>query len=810
MKKLLSINSLCLCAILLLLSTTAQAVRQAKLWYTHPAQEWFEGLPLGNGHLMAVVLGDVYHETIQMNEETLWSGQFVNLRNPEAAQYLNQVRQLMFQNKYKEAETLAQKKLLGTPLETGLNCYQTLGNLDLAFVYPDPTLPVTAYHRELDLDKAMITITYKIGETNYKREVFISAPDQALVMRISSNQADGINCYLRLNRQDATLEIVNPNHIVMKGKATCQDPNWGGVHYEAQLNIESPTANFSKQDRFIHVSNTKEMVIRFVAATDYRKEDPHQVCTQRIEKAESKDFKKLLTNHLAEYQTYYRRVQMDLTDPASKKMKNSYYHGWVNPTLIPTNERLEAVGQGIADPELTELYFDYGRYLLISASRPGSLAINLWGKWVNSYLPSYEADYHTNINIPMNYWPAEVCNLSECHQPFFDLIDSMRPHGRITAQKTYHCGGFVAHHATDPWYYTAAIGNPPYGLWPMTPAWASHQMWDAYLFTGNQDYLTTKLYPIMKESAEFFIDYLVKDPRSGYLVAGPSTSPENRFLTPEGESVSLSMGTTMDMQLVRDLFQNCITASQELGTDVAFRQQLQQLIPQLLPMQIGTDGRLLEWAHPFKEKDLGHKHISHLWGLCEGNLITPSQTPKLATAAKESLDMRVAHGTAKTKVFRAMTSWIAQSYARLGDGNKAYKQIKYIIGQSSLPNLMAVSYQGINRRMFETDANLGCTLAIAEMFVQSQEGFIHLLPALPTALRYGKIKGLCARGGFEVALNWKKGVLTTVTVNSLLGKKCDLRYQDKIIHFDTQKGKSYTFDATLQPIKAITTNTRST
>jgi len=526
------------------------------------------------------------------------------------------------------------------------------------------------------------------------------------------------------------------------------------------------------------------VTIRLVAASDYRGEDAHAGCERRLAAIERKSFGEMRRAHVAEHGRLFRRVALSLPETEVAK--------------LPTDKRLAALAEGAEDPQLIALYFQFGRYLLVSSSRPGSMAVNLWGKWVKDLDPAYNADYHTNINIQMNYWPAEVCNLAECHEPFFDLLDNLRPRGRITARETYGCGGFVAHHATDAWHYTSAIGNPPYAMWPMAPAWSCHHLWEHYRFGGDREYLAERSYPIMKEAAEFFVDYLVEHPKTGYMVSGPSTSPENRFRTAEGEVVSLSMAPTMDTQLIYDLLSNCIEAGEILGRDELFREQLKGLRDRLMPMQIGDDGRLLEWSEPFEEQNPGHRHISHLWGLSPGDQITAEDTPALFEAARTSLDVRVAHGAAASPEYRGITAWVINCYTRLGDGDRAYGHLHDILTESSWPNLFAVGVRGREREMFETDVNLGACAAIAEMLLQSHAGSIHLLPALPRDLPEGSVKGLRARGGFEVDLAWANRKLGLVTVRSLNGGPCRLKCGEQVMEFETVAGEEYRLDGALR------------
>ena len=769
--------------VLLGLSSTFCVCQDLLLWYKQPAMEWTEGLPVGNGRLMGMVKGDIHHEVIQVNEETIWTGQPTQRDKPGASKHLTQIRQLMFEGKYVEAERLVVEKMLGLRLAFGMHTYQTLGDLKLDFEYQSLE-PAVEYHRELDLDKAIVKVSYKVGEVTFTREIFSSAVDQAIVIRLSCDKPGQLSFSAGLSRPRSVVDSVAPNGIAMRGVAL---PNvragWAGVSFESQLKVETKNGMVRATSKGLRVKNADQVTLRMVAATDYRGEDPRAVCEKRLIDAGKKNYRHLRKDHMTEHRRLFRRVAMNLgQEPAAH---------------LPTDERLKAFRQGADDPQFIALYFQFGRYLLISSSRPGSMAVSLWGKWMNGLEPAYNSDYHININIQMNYWPAEVCNLGECHEPFFDLLDSLRPRGRITARETYNCRGFVAHHATDPWYYTSAIGNPPYGMWPMAPAWSCQHLWEHYLFGGDNAYLAERSYPIMKEAAQFFLDYLVVHPKTGYLVSGPSTSPENRFFTDDGDVASLSMAPTMDNQLINDLFNNCIEASKVLGIDVAFRKQLQALRKRLPPMQIGSDGRLLEWSEEFKEHNKGHRHISHLWGLCPGNQITAEDTPALFEAARKSLDFRVEHGAAASPEYQGIAAWVLCSYTRLLDGNKAYKHLRDILGKSSWSNLFAVGERGRQRKMFETDVNFGATSAIAEMLLQSHTGAISILPALPSALPAGEVKGLRARGAFDVDLDWLDGKLVTATIKSLKGRPCKLKYGEKLIEFDTQVGGIYRFDSDL-------------
>ncbi|MBK1875795.1 glycoside hydrolase family 95 protein [Pelagicoccus mobilis] len=763
------------------------------LWYEEPAGEWVESLPIGNGRLLATNQGGVRHEIIQLNEDTIWSGKIVDWNREEAYEALQESRRLIFEGEYAKAQKLVNEDFSKPHHAHGVQTYQTLGDLHLYLEYGDKTLHATDYRRELDLDEAISSVSYKVDGATYTRELFSSAVDQAIVVRLSCDQPGKISFDAVFSRPEAKVEAVAKDLLVISGTATDRgNPNSGGVSYESQIQLKATGGKLTKVASGLGVKEADEVELRIVVATDYHGDNPSRVCKQQLKAIKGKSHDAIRDDHIKEHQRLFRRVELKL--PLTKKPRRlaNFRHGFV-----PTDQRIEALRQGVPDPGLFSLYFQFGRYLLISSSRPGTQAVNLWGKWINTIDPWFNADYHTNINIQMNYWPAQVGNLAECHTPFFDLIDELRPQGRVTAQKVYKARGFVAHHATDAWRYTAPVGRATHGMWVMTPAWGAYHMWLHYLYTEDRDYLSKKTYPVMKEAAEFIADYLVVDPRTGNLTTGPSTSPENSFIAPNGDKCSISMGPSMDLQLVEALFKACIEASEVLGKDADFREELEGLLARLQPLQIGEDGRLMEWSLPFKETEPEHKHVAHLWAMCESSLITPQDTPELFEASLKSLDFRVEHGSDKTPVFRGNTGWIAQAYARLLEGDKAYDVLEYLIADSSYSNLFATSVQGLRREMWETDANLGCTATIAELFMQSYAGYIELLPALPEALNTGSVKGLSAQGGFDVDLEWAKGKLVSATIHSKNGNPCRVKLGDRIVEFDTDAGKSYAFDANL-------------
>ncbi len=721
----------------------------SRLSYRQPAKQWTEALPIGNGRLGAMVFGGIEEERLQFNEDTLWTGKPHDYSHAGAAEYLPIVRKLIFEGKQREAEALAMKHMMSVPLRQ--HAYQPFGDLHLHF--PDAQ-KAGDYRRELDLDTAIAGVTYIVDSAKFTREVFSSAVDQVIVMRISADKDSRVSFTAKMSSpQPDTSTVVAGKQLALRGQMRPDGHPSGKdgscLQFEARLLVSADGGKVEVTNEGVEVKGADAATLLLAAATSFRNfqdvgADPAERCGKVIKRVSGKSYDTLRKAHIANHRRLFRRVELDL--------------GTTNAANRPTDERIKTFGKS-NDPHLAALYFQFGRYLLICSSRPGSQPANLQGIWNDQIRPPWESKWTTNINTEMNYWPAELCNLSECHEPLFDMLDDLVVSGRKTAKAHYGCRGWVFHHNTDLWRGTAPINNSNHGIWVTGGAWLTQHLWEHYRFTGDRKFLAERAYPVMKGSALFFVDFLTKDPETGRLISTPSNSPEQGGLV---------AGPTMDHQIIRELFTNCIEASKILGIDGDFRRKLTELRGRIAPNQIGQHGQLQEWLQDKDNPRNRHRHISHLYALHPGYEITPLKTPKLAEACRVTLTHRGDGNVGWSK------AWQVNLWARLGNAEHAYDRLSGLISENTNPNLFDQCFSG-RPLPFQIDANFGGTAGIAEMLLQSHGGEIHLLPALPKAWPTGSVRGLCARGGFEVDIAWKDGKLAGGVVRSKLGSKCRIR-----------------------------------
>jgi alpha-L-fucosidase 2 len=782
--------------ILLLVQCTSKPEKFAlkeQLWYNQPAKEWLEALPLGNGKLGAMVFGSVMEEHLQLNEETLWAGMPEDPYPENVQQHYLKFQQLNLAGKFKEAESYGMEHLVVSP--TSIRPYEPLGDLFISFDHSKQN--ITNYKRKLDLETGITTVEYSINGKQYQRESFISAKYNALFYYYSSVDGQPVNSQLRYARHKDIKQSVTDNIINIDGHIF-DDPNGyddnsggsgqGGLHmkFASRIAVKSKSGQISAIDNQLIVERAKDFLVILTADTDYnpelmnfdRKINAGKNADDLLQVALQSSYETIKAEHIKSHQSLFNRVHLDIAD--------------IKIDSIPTNKRLEGVRAGNQDKYLSQVFFQYGRYLLMASSAfNAELPANLQGIWNKETWAAWDSDFHLNINLQMNYWPAEIGNLSETVRPLSNYMTRLSEKGTVTAQKYINSEGWVAHHATNAFGRTVPNGSSKESqlvngyCFPIAGAWMSLTMWRHYEFTQDKAYLKEVAYPILKGAAQFFLDF-TKENEKGELVTAPSYSPENRYLEPKsGAVLKNTIAATIDIQILRDLFNAVISSEQILGQN-DLTKQLKIALAKLPPTKIGKDGTIMEWYEDYKELDPNHRHISHLFGLYPSSQIT-NQEAALYEAAKKTVEKRLASGGGQTGWSRA---WIINFYARLMDGDACQKHIQSQLANQVTPNLFDLHPP----RIFQIDGNLGTTAGIAEMLLQSNvKNTIRLLPALPSTWQTGSVKGLKARGNFEVAITWENGLLTEATVKAISGGTTTLVYQEKEIKIDLAPNEIYKY-----------------
>ena len=740
-----------------------------ELWYAQPAKVWMESLPIGNGRLGAMTYGGIEEEKLALNESTMWSGQYnENQNKPFGREKMNQLRKLFFEGKLSEGNRIAGDNLHGN--QTSFGTHLPIGDLKMQFIYPEGK--VTGYRRSLSLDEAISSVSFNSGGVNYKREYFATNPDNVLVLRLTADKQKSItiNMGLDLMRQ-ADLSVEN-NQLVFTGKVDFPLHGPGGVCFEGRIAVLADNGEVKMEQSGVSIKEADAVTLIVDVRTDYKSPDYKTLCADGVEKAAAKSYDELKQAHIKDYNTLYNRVSIHFGQDANRAM--------------PTDVRWKQVKEGKTDTGLDALFFQYGRYLTIASSRENSpLPIALQGFFNDNKACNmgWTNDYHLDINTEQNYWAANVGNLAECNAPLFTYIKDLAHHGAKTAEVVYGCKGWTAHTTANVWGYTPASSTIIWGLFPMAGSWIASHLWTQYEFTQDKQYLAETAYPLLKGNAQFILDFLAKDPKSGYLMTGPSISPENWFRTAGGEEMVASMMPACDRELAYEILSNCVRASEILDTDREFADSLRTAIAQLPPIQLRANGAIREWFEDFEEAHPNHRHTSHLLALYPFSQITLEKTPELAEAARKTIENRLsAENWEDTEWSRANMICM---YARLKDAQEAYKSVQLLQGKLSRENLMTVSPGGIagaEGDIYSFDGNPAGTAGMAEMLIQNHEGYVEFLPCLPVEWKDGSFKGLCLKGGAEATAEWTNAVINKASLKATA---------DQVLKVKIPQGKKY-------------------
>lgn len=724
-----------------------------ELWYAQPAEVWMESLPIGNGRLGAMTYGGIEEEKLALNESTMWSGQYNENQNiPFGREKMNQLRKLFFEGKLSEGNRIAGDNLHGN--QTSFGTHLPIGDLKMQFIYPEGK--VTGYRRSLSLDEAVSSVSFNSGGVNYKREYFATNPDNVLVLRLTADKQKSITMNMGLDLMRQADLSVEDNQLVFTGKVDFPLHGPGGVCFEGRIAVLADNGEVKMEQSEVGIKEADAVTLIVDVRTDYKSPDYKTLCADGVKKAAAKSYDELKQAHIKDYNTLYNRVSIHFGQDANR--------------ALPTDVRWKQVKEGKTDTGLDALFFQYGRYLTIASSRENSpLPIALQGFFNDNKAcnMSWTNDYHLDINTEQNYWAANVGNLAECNAPLFTYIKDLAHHGAKTAEVVYGCKGWTAHTTANVWGYTPASSTIIWGLFPMASSWIASHLWTQYEFTQDKQYLAETAYPLLKGNAQFILDFLAKDPKSGYLMTGPSISPENWFRTAGGEEMVASMMPACDRELAYEILSNCVQASEILNTDREFADSLRTAIAQLPPIQLRANGAIREWFEDFEEAHPNHRHTSHLLALYPFSQITLEKTPELAEAARKTIENRLsAENWEDTEWSRANMICM---YARLKDAQEAYKSVQLLQGKLSRENLMTVSPGGIagaEGDIYSFDGNPAGTAGMAEMLVQNHEGYVEFLPCLPDEWKEGSFKGLCIRGGAEVAAEWTNAVINSASLKA--------------------------------------------